>query len=1269
MRRIAIVALAAVSVVTAALAMIAAYTASPAGRGALATLAERRIERITGGDVEIGSLSGGLSRRVALDDVRFSADGAQWASIRRVTTEWSPRALLSRRVEISDIVVEDAVLLARPPGRERAEPFKGFELPERLPAVSIERIVLSNLQVTGDLLPAPLRLDGEGSVAMGGAALSIRARVKEARDRDDMEVEIKRGTAAEAPVLKVRIASAPDGAVAALLKSEGAVDVSADGSGTSSEYRITFGAEAGAYGSLSGALSGDIAALDKIAFDLTASPGQRFARLAADLGDTIALSGEIAPQKRGARLTLQRLSGAFGVLSGDLEWRNGERALGQADIALRAKFAPEWRPILQKAVGDQATARISLERQGGEFRGVASAAAPTATATLEELKTDLRSRLSGALSAAISEKSDIAKRARTSLQGAGLLSISAGEGLSLDNVRVAGANGAAFDGDAVLRFEGAAFEIDGKIVAPPSAVKDFIPAISPRGVTSGDVTARGTFERFGMSIAVSAPGFHLGSSAWPASTIIVSLADLPAALTGEFSLQATDGSLRSSARISREPNGVIALSGLDHRGKDFTLTGEAAFNLSMREGDIDLRYSGSEGAEPWPGLSLAGEASAKGSLARNKTDNRIDIRAPSLRTKSLWLKEVTLTATGPADQLSFEATAASGAFQDRARAENLKLAGAVAIAEGIAIKIESASAEVLSEKARLQRPTVISVVDGAAAIDDLALRIGDNGTVDFSGAFTSKRWRADAAIRKLGISANGATIDLDLILDTDKPTAAAGKFSAASGELGAPDGAVRGGYSWDGRRLSVNAGGGESPLSLDLELPLALRRADRLRVSTDGALLGAARFSGRAESIALFLPLTLQSLEGDLAFEGTLSGAVKDPRVQGALSLTDGTYTEAISGLSVVDIDLTSSATATSASSSVAFRGTASGAGQTAKTITADGQLNLRNGVALSANIGLQGARFSAGPVERVDATGTLKVAGNQSELLVSGDVSLSSLQAKLFTPENLGLVDINVVAVGADGQPVPETTAARQRTALRYDVRVEADDNIIVSGRGLNSEWRTSALISGTSNRPLVLGTMNLNRGDLEFSGRRFDLTRGSIGFDTLAPNDPTIDLRAERETRDGASVAVVISGRSSALKVSLESTPTLPSEDVMALILFDKAADELSAFQSLQVADALTQLGGVGVFGGKGFTGAARDALGLDLLNVDVDQTDSSASLLTVGKYVTDGLFVSASQNARGENGSLRIEYEIGQSFSLETELRQDGDQTVSANWKKDF
>ena len=58
-----------------------------------------------------------------------------------------------------------------------------------------------------------------------------------------------------------------------------------------------------------------------------------------------------------------------------------------------------------------------------------------------------------------------------------------------------------------------------------------------------------------------------------------------------------------------------------------------------------------------------------------------------------------------------------------------------------------------------------------------------------------------------------------------------------------------------------------------------------------------------------------------------------------------------------------------------------------------------------------------------------------------------------------------------------------------------------------------------------------------------------------------------------------------------------------------------------------------------------------------------------MTVGKYIADGLFVSATQDVKGENGAVQVEYEVNNNVKVETELTQRGEQTLSVNWKKDF
>src|SRR3546814_15303421 len=65
-----------------------------------------------------------------------------------------------------------------------------------------------------------------------------------------------------------------------------------------------------------------------------------------------------------------------------------------------------------------------------------------------------------------------------------------------------------------------------------------------------------------------------------------------------------------------------------------------------------------------------------------------------------------------------------------------------------------------------------------------------------------------------------------------------------------------------------------------------------------------------------------------------------------------------------------------------------------------------------------------------------------------------------------------------------------------RLNVHARARNRLVVTGLGLDSEWRADLQIGGTITNPTVLGTADLMRGSYEFAGRTFDLEKGEIHF-----------------------------------------------------------------------------------------------------------------------------------------------------------------------------
>lgn len=1266
MRRAAVIASASIAAI---LALGFAFIVSPPAKRLAGDIAERQIGKALGREIEIGAVKGDLFDRFQLVNVRFKNGEADWAEIARIDLRWKPRTLLSRKIEITTLTIEDATIKAQPPPSRKAKAFKGFELPERLPALSIGDIRITNLVVDQAVAGEAVRLDGEGSIAMGGRALSIKALLAAVDDRDNLKIEIERNAETGSIVLDAQVRSTSQGAVAALARAGGPIEVSAIGAGANEDYSLRLNGRIGDVGSFDVEARSNLEILDAVDFTLAAQPGARFSNWIDDLGETVTAEGVYRPLDRGGRLDLRRAVIAGGALRGALDWRNSNKALDQAKAEFTFALADTWRPPLKAAIGSTVDVKALLERRGQDFAVTASAIAPLLRLGVLNGKSDLRSRLKGEVEFATEPLSSLSWRFPSGLGATASLSFLRGEEIAFQDLKVRSAEDFELSADAHYAFPAKEISAQGALTLGEKTLGDLLPSLRSRGKLAGEFDIKGAPGDFALRMTATTPALAVNEAVLPPSRAAISLAGLPSDAAGVVSLRAIDGSRSAAANVARRQDGLWRLRNIEYLGSGFALRGGLEFNPETAEGGVDLAYEGRTDAEPWPGVVVEGAARASGALSRSGAANRLSLDVAALRKGDVYLEDLRFAASGPYEKLSFDASAGFLGAASRVQLKDVRLSGAAVAEPQFVVTLTDASADFNGSPVAIANAASISLGDGFA-VRGLRLKVGQGGVVELDGAFSRSHWRATADVRDIRLPDTLSTAGFSFNLDTRRTPLATGQFEVRSTITRTKALTLPGTFIWDGRQLEVRAQGADRALNVDLSLPLRLKRADRLTLSFDGPIGGSARYLGRAESIAIFLPATLQSLEGALDFEGSVSGDLKNPRVDGRLQLTDGAYTELASGFSIVDIDLAAAAERTVRASAVRFSATASGAGQAQKSISATGNLDFREDLRLQSTLTLDRARFSGGPIESVSASGGVTIEGDPDDLLVSGDLNIHALTAELFTPNDTGLVDIEVIAVNGDrasSSRGPATT--RRKGTLRYEIRLTSDDNIVVQGRGLNSTWRANAQIVGNRDRPLILGVLNLRRGDLEFSGRRFDLTRGSIGFDTFAPNDPAIDIRAERETREGVTVAVVISGRSSALKVALESTPSLANEDIMALILFDKPADQLSAFESLQVADALTQLGGVGVFGGKGVAGAARDALGLDLLNLEIDETDSSASLLTVGKYVTDGLFISASQNARGENGSLRIEYEIGSSFSVETELRQDGDQTVSANWKKDF
>jgi translocation and assembly module TamB len=283
----------------------------------------------------------------------------------------------------------------------------------------------------------------------------------------------------------------------------------------------------------------------------------------------------------------------------------------------------------------------------------------------------------------------------------------------------------------------------------------------------------------------------------------------------------------------------------------------------------------------------------------------------------------------------------------------------------------------------------------------------------------------------------------------------------------------------------------------------------------------------------------------------------------------------------------------------------------------------------------------------------------------------LTTTTARFNIPERLpgGVAHIDVVEVRGD-EDIGELLLEEDRPfPLALDIALAiGTPPAQVTGRGVNAVWDGDVTVTGSAENPVVKGTLTSLRGTLDFAGKTFVLSRGRIVFDGSTPPDPSIDIALDYSRRD-FEATVHVSGRGSAPQIRLSSEPSLPKDEIISHILFEKGVGELSAIEAAQLANTAAQLSGAG-FGASGGFGLLNDiqqSLGLDVLRVD--QGSSGGTTLSAGKYLREGVYVGVEQGALASDSSVKVEIDLTDNISVDTKLGQDASGNVGVNWKWDY
>ncbi|MGQ3031250.1 MAG: translocation/assembly module TamB domain-containing protein, partial [Ferrovibrionaceae bacterium] len=346
------------------------------------------------------------------------------------------------------------------------------------------------------------------------------------------------------------------------------------------------------------------------------------------------------------------------------------------------------------------------------------------------------------------------------------------------------------------------------------------------------------------------------------------------------------------------------------------------------------------------------------------------------------------------------------------------------------------------------------------------------------------------------------------------------------------------------------------------------------------------------------------------------------------------------------------------------FEGTDANSGR----ISAEGRVDLKNKPAPALDLRARLQQFQLAASDAMRAT-------SNAEIRVGGTVAAPSLfariqipRAQFLIPDRLppSVVNLEVEEIDsrkpAGSQARAEAPKKSPPLVVQLDVQLDVPGQTFVRGRGLDSEWRGSINVTGTSAAPVLRADIEAVQGTVQLLGTSFTLQRGEISFPSGLSADPYLDILAQHRAADIVA-QVLLQGSPLSPRLTLTSQPELPQDQVLSRVLFGKSPGSITAAQGVQLAYAVRTL----TTGGPGLIDRLRESTGLDRL--DLGGSDPAGGpTVSGGKYIADGVFVGVEQGAKANSTRATVEIEVLPSVTARSAVGGSSS-LVGVDWQYDY
>ncbi len=419
---------------------------------------------------------------------------------------------------------------------------------------------------------------------------------------------------------------------------------------------------------------------------------------------------------------------------------------------------------------------------------------------------------------------------------------------------------------------------------------------------------------------------------------------------------------------------------------------------------------------------------------------------------------------------------------------------------------------------------------------------------------------------------------------------------------------------------------------------------------------------------------TVSKVAGTLSLDLTVRGPIRHPRPNGFVELSGGQFLLKPLGVQVQN------ATARIAVAPQEVRLVSLSLAAQGGTITGGGMISLAGITPERMDLKVTFDKWPAIETANYEATiaGVIGCSGPLNALQVRGrtEVLYGVIRPELELLGAESLKPDRTIKVARSWKPPTQTPDQRRSNtaafstpkfnniAINLDVIIHRDTWIKTADSAVELEGKIH-VAKPARGKPILSGTINSVRGNLTVVGKTFTLSRGQIIFTGGQEIDPSLDLAAAYAA-PSYDITAAITGTAKKPVLALSSTPDLTQADILAVLMFGKPVNQLTASQQNGLQqEALSMASGyVAAQVGK----SIAQALGLEALGVNVSQSG-----VGFGNYLTKNVYVSASQetNPSAPGRAAALTYYLTPHLELETSASTNssvGNQ-IELNWKKEY